>query len=39
MAEEYRSFTGEIKNLTKQNDFIYEVEVWLLNDKTNRNNW
>ena len=39
MTEEYRNFTGEIKNLQKKNDFIYEVEVWLLNDKVNRNNW
>lgn len=39
MADEYRSFTGEIRNLTKKNDFIYEVEIWLLNDMTNRNNW
>ena len=39
MAEEYRSFTGEIKNLRQTNEFIYEVEVWLLNDKVNRNNW
>lgn len=37
--DEYRSFNGEIRNLTKQNDFIYEVEVWLLNNITNRNNW
>ena len=39
MAEEYRSFNGEIRNLVKQNDFIYEVELWLLNNLTNRNNW
>ena len=39
MADEYRSFEGEIRNLTKQNEFIYEVELWLLNDIRNRNNW
>ena len=39
MPETYRNFTGEIRNLQKKNDFIYEVEVWLLNDKPNRNGW
>jgi len=39
MEDTYRSFTGEIKNLQKKNDFIYEVEVWLISDKVNRNNW
>lgn len=39
MAEEYRNFVGEIRNLKKSNEFIYEVEIWLLNEKTNRNNW
>lgn len=39
MENEYRSFDGEIRNLQKTNEFIYEVEVWLLNDKPNRNGW
>ena len=41
MAEEknYRSFEGKIRNLQKKNEFIYEVELWLLNDIRNRNGW
>ena len=39
MEETYRSFTGEIRNLQKRNEFISEIEVWLLNDKPNRNGW
>lgn len=41
MSEEknYRSFSGEIRNLQKKNEFIYEVELWLLNDIRNRNGW
>lgn len=39
MADEYRSFTGEIKNLQKKNDYVTEIEVWALNNLTNRNNW
>ena len=39
MADEYRSFDGEIRNLVKKNEFIYEVELWLLNDIPNRNGW
>lgn len=35
----YRSIPGEIKVLAKKNEFLYEVELWLLNDKVNRNNW
>ena len=36
---EYRSLDGELKVLSKKNEWVYEVELWLLNDKTNRNNW
>lgn len=36
---EYRNITGEIKLLQRENDFLYPVEIWLLNDKVNRNNW
>ena len=39
MTDEYRNFEGEIRNLVKQNDFIYEVELWLLNNLVNRNGW
>ena len=39
MEETYRNFTGEIRNLQKRNEFISEIEVWLLNDKPNRNGW
>lgn len=39
MADEYRSFQGEIRSLVKQNEYIYEVELWLLNNLVNRNNW
>ena len=39
MAEEYRNFNGEIRNLVKKSEFIYEVELWLLNDIPNRNGW
>lgn len=35
----YRNFKGELRNLQKKNDFIYEVDLWLLNDITNRNGW
>lgn len=37
--EEYRSFSGEIHVLERKNDFLYNVEIWLLNEKVNRNNW
>lgn len=36
---EYRSIQGEIKLLEKSNDFLFPVEIWMLNDKVNRNNW
>jgi len=38
-AKEYRSFVGSMRVLKKENPFLYRVEVKLLNDKTNRNNW
>lgn len=38
-GEMYRSATGNLKVLSKENDFLYKVEVALLNNKTNRNNW
>lgn len=36
---EYRSIQGEIKLLQRENEFMFPVELWLLNDKVNRNNW
>ena len=36
---EYRSLDGELKVLRKKNEWVYEVELWLLNDNVNRNNW
>lgn len=39
MTETYRNFKGEIRNLQKRNEFIYEIEVWALNNKPNRNGW
>ena len=39
MSETFRSVEGELKVLQSDNDFIFPVELWLLNDKVNRNNW
>lgn len=39
MSEQYRSMDGEIKLLQQENEFIFPVEIWLLNDRVNRNNW
>lgn len=36
---EYRSVAGELKLLEKQGEFIFPVEIWMLNDGVNRNNW
>lgn len=36
---EYRSFTGEIRELKKKNDLILEVEVWSLNSEVTANKW
>lgn len=36
---QYRSFSGEIKLLEKKGEFLFSTEIWLLNDKVNRNNW
>lgn len=35
----YRSFSGELRNLERKGEFLYSVEIWLLNDAVNRNNW
>lgn len=37
--EKYRNFQGEIRKLQKANEFIFEVEVWLVNNLVNRNGW
>lgn len=37
--EEYRQLTGELKVLEKQNDFLYNVELWMVSASTNRNLW
>lgn len=36
---EFRSMEGELKLLETTNDFIFPVELWMLNDRVNRNNW
>ena len=35
----FNSFTGKLRVLAKEDDFLYRVEVWLLNSDVNRNNW
>jgi len=37
--QEYRSVDGELKVLQSDNEFIFPVELWLLNDQLTRNNW
>lgn len=37
--KEFREFDGELKLLERQGDFIFPVELWMLNDSVNRNNW
>lgn len=39
MAEQFRSIEGELKLLQTDNEFMFPVELWLLNDRVNRNNW
>lgn len=34
-----QSFMGSLRLLEKQNDYLYRVELALLNDQVNRNNW
>ena len=36
---EYRSLDGEIKLLESDNEFIFPVELWMLNDKLTKNGW
>lgn len=35
----YNTFTGKLKVLSKEDEFLYKVEVWLLNSEVNRNGW
>lgn len=35
----YNTFTGKLKVLSQEDEFLYKVEVWLLNSEVNRNNW
>lgn len=35
----FNSFTGKLRVLAKEDDFLYRVEVWLLNSEVNRNKW
>lgn len=37
--ERYRSFQGEFRFLSTNDPFNYHVEIWLLNDAVNQNNW
>lgn len=37
--EEYRQFTGELKVLERKNDWLYDVELWMLSASPNRNKW
>ncbi len=36
---EYRSIDGELRILQRESDFIFPVELWLLNDQLTRNGW
>lgn len=35
----YNTFTGKLRVLSKEDEFLYKVEVWLLNSEVNRNGW
>ena len=35
----YNTFTGKLKVLSQEDEFLYRVEVWLLNSEVNRNGW
>lgn len=37
--KELRTFSGEIKLLERNSRWLYDVELWLLNDAVNRNGW
>ena len=37
--ESYRQIEGELKLLRQQNEFLYDVELWMLSASNNRNKW
>lgn len=39
MEQAYRSFEGGIKLMERNSDFLYDIEIWLLNGLVNRNQW
>lgn len=39
MEKEYRQFQGELRLMETDDPFLFPVELWLLNDAANRNNW
>lgn len=39
MEQNYRQFDGELRVLQGRNPLFYDVEIWLLNNITNRNGW
>lgn len=36
---EYRQIDGKLKLLERQTEFLYPIEIWLVNDQVNRNKW
>ena len=39
MNEQRRTAEGEIRVLSRENEYLFNVELWLLNDAENRNGW
>lgn len=39
MNEQRRTVEGEIRVLSRENEYLFNVELWLLNDAENRNGW
>lgn len=39
MPETYRQIDGELKMLQREGEFIFPVELWLLNDQLTHNGW
>ena len=37
--QEFRSIEGELKLLRRDSEFIFPVELWMLNDKLTKNGW
>lgn len=37
--QEFRSVKGELRLLERKGEFIFPVELWMLNDKVNENKW